>query len=239
MKPLLFIDVDGVLNRLVLGLPDIPEHLTYREVLHRESGGTFPLHMDRADADRLLSLTDVVDLAWGTTWEHEANETIGPWLGLPKLPVATRGEDFSKVPGMRRLAGNRPFAWLDDDIWAQDYRLLEQHPAKVLPVKVDEVTGLTDEHIAQVRQWAQSLRVEDRSEALARVLRDPDVYGPAVGTPIWPTHLAERIVADPGPLLAALTEAGVLSQEVRVDPTTSTDQARYVTTWTTLTKEDR
>lgn len=160
MKPLLFIDVDGVLNRLVLGHQDIPEHLVYREVFNREAGTSFPLYMDRADTDRLLSLTDVVDLAWGTTWEHEANESIGPWLGLPKLPVATSGEDFSKVPGMRRLAGDRPFAWLDDDIWPQDCRLLEQHPAPVLPVRVNEVVGLTDEHIRQVRQWAETINEE-------------------------------------------------------------------------------
>lgn len=160
--PLLFIDVDGVLNRLVLGLSTIPEHLIYREVLNREAGRTFPLFMDRADKDRLLSLTDVVDLAWGTTWEHEANESIGPWLGVPVLPVATRIGELSKVPGLRRVAGDRPFAWLDDDIWRQDHDLLAEHPKPVLPVDVDEITGLTDAHIRQVREWAENITKEAR-----------------------------------------------------------------------------
>lgn len=158
-RPLVFIDVDGVLNRLVHRAPNVPDHLARRRVYNAGSGRTFTLFMDRADKDRLLSLTDVADLAWGTTWEHEANQRIGSWLGLPRLPVATREHrERSKALGIRRLAGDRPFAWLDDDLWAADRGFLSEHPAPALAVEVDPVAGLADEHIEAVRAWVVAMR---------------------------------------------------------------------------------
>lgn len=165
MKPLLFIDVDGVLNRLVhrLSDQDQADYVPF-EVFNQRMGLTFTLFMDPADGPRLLSLTDVVGLAWGSTWEHEANESIGPWLGLPELPVAVRRfNEVHKAPGVMRLAGDRPFAWLDDDLGHMRTDLLAEHPQPTLPIHVDPITGLTDAHIRQVRQWAENVTKESSS----------------------------------------------------------------------------
>lgn len=163
-RPLLFIDIDGVLNRLVHHLSHAQKDYVAREVFNRRLGRTFTLFMDPADGPRLLSLTDVVDLAWGTTWEDEANESIGPWLGLPELPVAVREPgELAKAAGVMREAGDRPFAWLDDDLGHMRTDLLAEHPQPTLPIHVDPITGLTDAHIRQVRQWAENVTEKSSS----------------------------------------------------------------------------
>jgi len=52
-------------------------------------------------------------------------------------------------------------------------------------------------------------------ESLAAVLRSVGVEIGYVGADTYRTVVAERILADPGPLLAALAEAGVLREETR------------------------
>lgn len=78
--------------------------------------------------------------------------------------------------------------------------------------------------------------------ALARVLcsadgLDPDARERGAG-PLWEHYQAQaaRLLADPAPLLAALAEAGVLTEEeeYRWDQTTysrETPQRRYTTDW--------
>lgn len=159
-KPLLFIDVDGVLNREVSNSQAHKRGLLSINVTASSSGWKYKLHLDRADTDRLLSLTDVFDLAWGTTWEHDANTLIAPQLGLPTdLPVAVvePGDQISKAPGIARLADGLPFVWLDDHVDSFDRGLLVDYPASWLVIDVDDVTGLTDDHIGQARAWATTL----------------------------------------------------------------------------------
>lgn len=75
-------------------------------------------------------------------------------------------------------------------------------------------------------------------EALARVLRSVGVEIGYAGADTYRTVVAERILADPGPLLAALAEAGVLEKQERPrqrDRWTleilREAQRRYVTAW--------
>lgn len=72
---------------------------------------------------------------------------------------------------------------------------------------------------------------QDGVEALARVLCAADGYKPEWplalddGRARWETYTrpAERILADPGPLLAALEEAGILHEESYGDSICCTD----------------
>lgn len=70
-------------------------------------------------------------------------------------------------------------------------------------------------------------------EALARALALSDGWQADVdGDTAWMSYLdpAERILADPGPLLAALAEAGVLREWTTDSPLGP--QHRYTTDWT-------
>lgn len=83
-RPILFLDVDG---------PLIPFGPSFRQAQAVASGsGLFPdrgnpllERLNPAIGPRLRALG--CDLVWATTWRDEANESVAPRLGLPRLPV--------------------------------------------------------------------------------------------------------------------------------------------------------
>ena len=78
-KPLLLLDVDGVL--IPYAAPEQPiGFLPY--MLPGEWVWLSPRH-----GEWLRPLHDQFQLVWATGWEHHANHLIGPILGLPPLPV--------------------------------------------------------------------------------------------------------------------------------------------------------
>ncbi|QYC38237.1 hypothetical protein Nocox_03035 [Nonomuraea coxensis DSM 45129] len=160
MRPLLLLDVDGVLNPI--GRPH-PGYRRYRCVVE---GETYVVHLDPGHGRRLLDLAEGTgaELVWATTWEHHANEWIAPRIGLPSLPVVTvntgtapvseRGEMF-KTPAVAAYAGRRPFVWFDDQVWAEDEEYLRVHQGvgDFLLVQVAPKGGLTSDHLGMAREW--------------------------------------------------------------------------------------
>lgn len=170
-KPLAFIDVDGVLNRMVSN--DVAKHRGY--ITSTVTPTSWPMrlkvHLDPADRGRLERLGEYFDLAWGTTWEHDACTLIAPRIGIGHdWPVAiNNGMGATKAPGIVELADGRPFVWLDDDISPEDESICRRAPGLILLVHVaanrvtklepDEPTGLTGDHVEQAITWAKALEV--------------------------------------------------------------------------------
>lgn len=150
--PIAFVDVDGVLNRLCAAV-----HARDRGLVRRHgfsAGNRWPLWLDVADRDRLTRLAQTFQLAWGTTWERDADEAIALPLGVPRpeLVAHTLLGERSKAFGVVRAAAGRPFVWLDHDpslakmcgsITDQAHLVIEVEPAE----------GLTDEHIEDALAW--------------------------------------------------------------------------------------
>ncbi|GAA3260198.1 hypothetical protein [Streptomyces lavendulae] len=170
MKPLLLIDVDGPLNPYAAKAQRRPEGYTthrMRPTGWREAESTKPLRvwLNPAHGAQLLALADRYELVWATTWKDEANDWIGPPLGLPRLPFvdwpvmhgrAPRGT-FWKTQYVLEYAGARPFAWVDDDITALDHEYVDQrHPAPALLLRIDERIGLLGGDFALLADWARS-----------------------------------------------------------------------------------
>lgn len=165
--PILFLDVDGPLN------PRPTRHnklATYQ--LHQmrpigwddERMQPLPVHLNRSHGSALMSLP--FELVWATSWEHEANELIGPHLGLPKLPVVefpkTRKRSdirlYWKTETLVGYAAGRPFAWVDDEITLFDREYVaSRHDGYALLRWIDPIVGLTDEDFALLREWAVTL----------------------------------------------------------------------------------
>jgi hypothetical protein len=94
---------------------------------------------------------------------EEANETVAPRIGLPRLPVV-QWPDACADSGPRGLhwktrhlvewANRRPFIWVDDEISAMD-RLwaAAQHPGPSLLHRVDPTKGLTDADFFALASW--------------------------------------------------------------------------------------
>ena len=163
-KPFLLLDVDGVVNPFAQSNSQLRKGKQFRE--YKLLG--FKVWLNPWHGEELLKLTDVFDLVWATTWEHEANSLIGPRLGLPELPVI----EFTKLmpdqppePGLHwktavitayALAHRRAFAWVDDEVSVQDgMHFMKWCEDPFLALKIDPVTGLTAEHFTKLREWAE------------------------------------------------------------------------------------
>ena len=152
-RPLLLLDVDGVLNPTAARTapPEYGEHvlLGVRVRLDPWHGGAL-----RAMAGRF-------DLAWLTGWGGQANALVAPVLGLPALPVApfAFGSPACRWPAARAYAGDRPLAWLDADpdgsgeAWAAS----RDHAVPTLLVRTDPAVGLRPEHLARLAAFADAL----------------------------------------------------------------------------------
>ncbi|MFB4298900.1 HAD domain-containing protein [Actinomadura sp. NTSP31] len=160
-RPLLYLDIDGVLN------PEAPRDPAR---FHEHAIGRLTVRINREHGDWLRELAAHYDLTWATTWEEHANEHIGPLLGLPPLPhVAFSAYEphpddphtpLLQIPLMRkwapilRHADGRPFAWVDDIIpWTiRRQAFLYRRAVKLVPVRPDE--GLTRRHISRLLQFS-------------------------------------------------------------------------------------
>ncbi|MEU8119739.1 HAD domain-containing protein [Spirillospora sp. NPDC049024] len=161
-RPLLYLDVDGVLN------PEAPvagfaEHAV----------GRLTVRINPAHAAWLRDLSVPYDLVWATTWEEHANRYIGPLLDLPRLPhvaisdyVPRPGDPRTpllQLPRMRkwapilRHADGRPFAWVDDVIplTVRRQALPYRRGLRLVPVRPHE--GLTRRHVDGLQRWAARL----------------------------------------------------------------------------------
>jgi hypothetical protein len=153
-QPVLFVDVDGVLS--LFGFPPGEPPGTFVQV-----DGIAHCIGTHAGA-RLKRLAEAFELVWATGWEERANDHLPYLLELEarELPVlsfdgrARWGTAHWKVDAIDAYAGDRPAAWIDDNLdescraWAHDRR------APTLLVETDCAVGITDEDVERLLAWA-------------------------------------------------------------------------------------
>jgi len=162
-KPLLGLDVDGVLNAFADPYT-LPTH-TQAYV-----GGYWVLLNLDDHPKWITELQEHFDIVWATMWTHSANELLAPVLGIGPFPVIDHDRipetvddsvfkaiDSLKIVTIDPFVGDRPFAWIDDDInvaaktWAQG----RTAPTKL--VAPDPIYGITRNHVDELIAWAKGL----------------------------------------------------------------------------------
>ena len=153
---MLFVDVDGVISLFGFA-PDGD----FPGAAHSVDG---ILHCIATDCgERLRRLDERFELVWATGWEEKANEYLPLILELPfkELPSLTFdggavfGSAHWKLGAIDDYAGDRPAAWIDDNLdercraWAADRN------APTLLVQTEPSTGMSDEHVEQLLRWAK------------------------------------------------------------------------------------
>jgi hypothetical protein len=153
-KPLLLVDVDGVIS--LFGFPP-NERPPGRFV----SVDGMPHFLSATAGEHLRALGGAFELAWCSGWEERANEHLPRELELPAplphltfLPVPRPGSRHWKLDAIDAYAGpDRPLAWIDDDhegcqAWAS------ARPGPTLLVATQPPTGITKAHVRRLLRWA-------------------------------------------------------------------------------------
>lgn len=154
-RPLLFVDIDGVLNPIG---PRCPSGF----VEHRLFPGRDPVRVCALHSDWLHELSTPFQLVWGSWWTETGRAALASVLDLPRFQGAVRRpEDYLmtpdwKVPVVAELAGARPLAWLDDQFTPGAVSWAEQRlePTLLIPVAPD--LGLSRDHVDRLLRWASS-----------------------------------------------------------------------------------
>ena len=155
-KPLLLVDVDGVISLFGFDARQPPQ-------------GQFQFvdgiahFLSAVAGDHLRALSEAYELAWCTGWEEKANEYLPFALGLPgPLPLVTFDACDRPAGAHWKLAGigaydldpTRPLAWVDD---AHDEHCTAWASARhgpTLLVTTKPAVGITDEHVTVLQDWA-------------------------------------------------------------------------------------
>lgn len=161
---MLYLDVDGPLNPYAARPERRPGgYTTIRVALHPGRALRVWLHPGHGEA--LLGLG--YELCWASTWMDAANRWIGPVIGLPELPYVDFGSGLFalrpdgvhwKTEAIVAHAGDRPFAWVDDEQSpADDAYVTAHHPGPALLYHVSPRVGLRDGDFAVLAEFAESV----------------------------------------------------------------------------------
>ena len=173
-RPILFLDVDGVIS--LFGFPpDGPPPGSFHSI-----DGISHCIGSRC-GERLRRLAARFELVWATGWEEKANEYLPYLLELEHrdMPVltfdgrATFGSAHWKLDAIEEYAGSRPAAWIDDNLDERCERWAAGRAAPTLLVRVEPAVGMSDEHVERLIEWADAVRQDAvppdaRADALRR-----------------------------------------------------------------------
>jgi hypothetical protein len=159
-KPLLLVDVDGVISLFGFARDARPE-------------GRFEMvdgiaHFLSATAgEHLRRLADDFEPVWCTGWEEKANEYLphalglaGPWPHLSfdrDVGGLGGGRGHWKLDAIDAYAGRRPLAWIDDAHGAACEAWAAGRAAPTLLVTTEPAVGMTGREVARLLAWAQAL----------------------------------------------------------------------------------
>lgn len=155
-KPLLMVDIDGVLSLFGFTPHEPPEGSW-----HSIDG--IPHFLSAAAARHLLALASLFELVWCSGWEEKADEYLPSLLGLPRgLPHLSfeRGARSGvslhghwKLAAIDAYASVRPLAWVDDCLDDACHSWAAKRSAPTLLVQTIPARGLTEREATQLRAW--------------------------------------------------------------------------------------
>jgi len=163
-KPLLLVDIDGVIS-LFCGASPSPTSPFDGRVGSFHSIDGMPHFLSATAAAHLLDLQRDFELVWCSGWEEKANEHLPHLLGLPpSLPFLCfersvgRANAHWKLAAIDDSAGERPLAWIDDALNSACHDWAQARSAPTLLVQTAPEHGLTAREAELLGTWAADLR---------------------------------------------------------------------------------
>jgi hypothetical protein len=154
-KPLLFVDIDGVISLFGFPSAECPAG-TWLNV------DGVPHLISATASGHLHALARTFELVWCSGWEEKADEHLVHALALPeRLPFLTfpvpPGSAHWKLETVARHAGERPLAWVDDRFDDSCHAWAAGRGAPTLLLATDPTVGLAAEHVDALERWARDL----------------------------------------------------------------------------------
>lgn len=171
MKPMILIDVDGVVN--AFDKRGWPQGTRWHDLTANGGEDTYRLRIAGPVLDAIERWTARAEVLWHTTWQqHVYNVT--DQLNFPKLPVTyapeyvTWGQNAKawwKVPAViRHLEQGNPLVWIDDDInYDKAGRSLVNQAAPGVPRLLlcpSSIEGLVAKDIDRVNRFLNQVEQE-------------------------------------------------------------------------------
>lgn len=163
-KKAILLDVDGPLNPFSAKIP--PEGYQTHRMNPDSWHGTKALRvlLNPLHGRWLTNLG--AEIIWATMWEHDANEWIGPHIGLPKLEVIEWPDrqryDPRNLHYKTKTIGtwmneNRPgieFTWIDDEVTKRDLKYLnEECYGLASTMQISPKFGIRSDDIQMLEYW--------------------------------------------------------------------------------------
>lgn len=159
-RPLLLVDVDGVLSLF----PRLGERLPARGDIHWINVEGIPHAIALDNCARLARLGLRFELVWTTGWEDKANDHLPALIGLdgPLEVISFDGPKYDahahwKLDAVEAFVGGRAAAWIDD---AHDRVCREWASTRSVPtllVDTDAHVGLDEPQVDKLLAWAAAL----------------------------------------------------------------------------------
>lgn len=163
-RPLLFLDVDGVISLFGFdaGRPPPGRYLLIDGQPH---------FLSDAASGLIAELAPNYELVWCTGWEDRADMYLPTELGLPRglahlrfdgdswaTEVSGDGPRHWKLAAIDAFAGNdRPLAWIDDGHDHSCRAWATTRPGPTLLVGTEPALGITPAHVRTLLAWAHDL----------------------------------------------------------------------------------
>lgn len=167
-KPLLLIDVDGVISLFGFdpGRPPAGRFQMVDGIAH---------FLSATAGEHLRQLSGEFELSWCTGWDEKANEYLPLALGLPaELPLVIFDQLDRPAGAHWKLVGidacvspSRPVAWIDDAHDGRCHAWAAERPGPTLLVTTDPAAGLTEAEVSELLAWARRLDAAEDEGAAA------------------------------------------------------------------------
>lgn len=163
-RPVVLLDVDGVLNAFPATL--YPQGTEGFQDFRSKPCNGYEICYSPQMGERLISLD--ADFVWLTTWEHRANEFIGPLFGWDAFPVLEGGEEWYRRGWWKTTVAEkfirknpRPFIWIDDDLASEAWNIgidwVRDQSAPFHTVSPLTVTGLLPSQLDEIEDFIAGL----------------------------------------------------------------------------------
>lgn len=165
VKPLLLVDVDGVLNCFgSIWTPAYEEEHFYPP---RMAFSMYSIRVRKGTDERLRRLAQHFEMTWATAWCEQAHPFFGEWLELGdpwphlawKAGIVGEGQTW-KLADVKEFAARnlgRPLAWIDDDLQGDAFEWANERVEQGTPtllVKTDPCQGIGDEEESRLLAFA-------------------------------------------------------------------------------------